>query len=191
MINNLRIKLFYNPISKIICRINGIPINKNLIFNGIISIKKKKGSLITIGDNCRFHSRKYALPILLQSPCRFVTLQKDAKITFGKNSGASGATIVAASEISIGENVLIGSNTTIVDTNFHSTEPTSRNQTDLTGKKITIENNAFIGMNSLILKGVTIGENSFIGANSVVANNIPPNSIAMGNPCKVIIKRRW
>ena len=52
--------------------------------------------------------------------------------------------------------------------------------------KVKIGNNVFIGMNATILKGVTVGNNSIIGAGSVVTHDIPDNSVAAGNPCKVI-----
>jgi len=60
-----------------------------------------------------------------------------------------------------------------------------------TARPIVIHDHVFLGLNCIVLKGVTIGENSVIGANSVVMTNIPPNSFAMGNPCKVILKRNW
>lgn len=49
-----------------------------------------------------------------------------------------------------------------------------------------IEDNCWIGGAVTICPGVTIGENSVIGAGSVVTKSIPPNSVAAGNPCKVI-----
>lgn len=52
--------------------------------------------------------------------------------------------------------------------------------------KIIIENDVWIGMNTLILSGVKIGKGAVIGAGSVVSKNIPPYAIAVGNPCKVI-----
>jgi len=52
--------------------------------------------------------------------------------------------------------------------------------------KITIEDNVFIGMRAVILKGVSIGKNSIIGAGSVVTKDIPENSVAAGNPARVI-----
>lgn len=52
--------------------------------------------------------------------------------------------------------------------------------------KVDIGNNVFIGANSTILSGVNIGDNSIIGANSVVTKSIPANSVAVGNPAKVI-----
>jgi maltose O-acetyltransferase len=52
--------------------------------------------------------------------------------------------------------------------------------------KIIIGNNTYIGVNSIILPNVNIGDNVIIGAGSVVTKNIPPNSIALGNPAKII-----
>lgn len=53
--------------------------------------------------------------------------------------------------------------------------------------KVTIGNNVFIGMNSIILKGVTIGNNVIIGAGSIVNKDIPDNCVAAGNPARVIM----
>lgn len=53
--------------------------------------------------------------------------------------------------------------------------------------RVTIGDNVSTGQNVMILKGVTIGDNVFIGANSVVNKSIPSNSIAVGNPCRVIM----
>jgi acetyltransferase-like isoleucine patch superfamily enzyme len=49
-----------------------------------------------------------------------------------------------------------------------------------------IENKVFIGARSIVLKGVTIGEGSVIGAGSVVTRNVPPMTIAVGNPARII-----
>lgn len=54
------------------------------------------------------------------------------------------------------------------------------------GRKIEIGNNVFIGKRATILRGVKIGDNAIIGAGSIVTKDIPPNSIAAGNPAKVI-----
>ena len=53
-------------------------------------------------------------------------------------------------------------------------------------KKVTIGTNVFIGMNTIIMKGVTIGDNVIIGAGSIVTRDIPSNSVACGNPARVI-----
>ena len=55
------------------------------------------------------------------------------------------------------------------------------------GGIIKIGNNVFIGVNSIVLRNVTIGDNCIIGVGSVVCSSIPANSVAAGNPCKVIM----
>ena len=51
---------------------------------------------------------------------------------------------------------------------------------------VTIEDGGWIGGGAIILPGVTIGKGSVIGAGSIVTKDIPPHSVAVGNPCRVI-----
>ena len=53
--------------------------------------------------------------------------------------------------------------------------------------RIIIGNNVAFGRHVMVLKGVTIGDNCFIGANSIVTKDIPANSIAVGNPARVVM----
>lgn len=53
--------------------------------------------------------------------------------------------------------------------------------------QINIGNNVFVGEQSIILPDTEIGDNCIIGAGSIVSNNIPPESVAAGNPCEVIM----
>lgn len=55
-------------------------------------------------------------------------------------------------------------------------------------KPIVIEDKAWIGFDSTILKGVTIGEGSVVGAKSVVTRNVDPYTVVAGNPAKVVRK---
>lgn len=68
----------------------------------------------------------------------------------------------------------------------HPKDPEIRNQEIEYCKKIKIGNNVWIGAGVSIIGGVTIGDNVTIGAGSVVTRDIPSNSVAVGNPCKVI-----
>ena len=60
--------------------------------------------------------------------------------------------------------------------------------TGSTSKPITLEDDVWIGANTVVCGGVTIGRGSVIGAGSVVTKDIPENVIAVGNPCRVIRK---
>ena len=53
---------------------------------------------------------------------------------------------------------------------------------------IKVGNNVWFGGNVVVLPGITIGDNCTIGAGSVVVKDIPPNSVVVGNPCRVIRK---
>jgi len=169
-----------------------VKLGSKIHFAGFPVIRRYPNSRILIGNNCILNSSKNSVLQGLMKPCKLITLNKNAEILIGQNVGASGTIIVSASKIRIGNNVLIGAHCTIVDTDFHNPDPRLRlNSEDIPSRPITIEDNVFLGYNCLVLKGVTIGENSVIGANSVVINNIPKNSIALGNPCKVIIRKDW
>ena len=109
-------------------------------------------------------------------------------IKIGNNVGISNTCLYAAEEIEIGDNVRIGGDTRIYDTDFHSLDAKERESKKETIKisPVRIKNNVFVGAHCLILKGVTIGENSIIAAGSVVTKDVPPNQIWGGNPAKCI-----
>ena len=79
----------------------------------------------------------------------------------------------------------IGPNVSIY-TACHSTDSVERNSRREWAEPVRIGNNVWIGGSVTILPGVTIGDNVTIGAGSVVTKDIPSNSVAVGNPCKVI-----
>lgn len=116
-------------------------------------------------------------------------------IYFGNNCEVNmNCTFLDDNKIIIGDNVLIAPNVQIY-TAYHPTHyldrfTISENETFNFCKTQTapviIGKNVWIGGGTIILPGVTIGDNTVIGAGSVVTKDIPANSLAIGNPCKVI-----
>ncbi|WP_407330367.1 sugar O-acetyltransferase [Enterovibrio sp. 27052020O] len=105
---------------------------------------------------------------------------------FGKNVYANfNLTLVDDTHIYIGDHVMIAPNVTIA-TAGHPIDPELRKKVAQFNIPVTIGNNVWIGANSVVLPGITIGDNSVIGAGSVVTKDIPPNVVAVGNPCKVL-----
>ncbi len=86
-------------------------------------------------------------------------------------------------KIIIGKKVMFGPAVTIA-TVGHPINPDYREY--MYADPVTIEDNCWIGAGSIICPGVTIGKNSVIGAGSVVTKDIPANSVAVGNPCRVL-----
>lgn len=107
-------------------------------------------------------------------------------ITIGEGSYLNfNCNFVDDGKITIGKKVMFGPAVTIA-TVGHPIAPDMREY--MYTAPVTIKDNCWIGAGVTICPGVTIGENSVIGAGSVVVHDIPANSVAVGNPCKVIRK---
>jgi len=96
-------------------------------------------------------------------------------------------TVLDEANVRIGDDCFIGPNVSIY-TACHSTDPVERNSRREWAEPVTIGNNVWLGGSVTILPGVTIGDNCTIGAGSVVTKDIPSNSVAVGNPARVIKK---
>ena len=96
-----------------------------------------------------------------------------------------GAYLMDGAPITIGKSCFIGPNCGMY-TATHPLLAEERNRGLEKAKPITIGDNVWLGGDVTILPGVTIGEGSVIGAKSLVNKDIPPNVVAVGNPCRVI-----
>ena len=110
--------------------------------------------------------------------------------TIGNYSSFNRNTVLRG-KYQIGSHVAVGPNCSIMGFNhkFDNENELVSNQGRVV-KGIVIEDNVWIGANVLILDGVSIGEGCVIGGGSVVTKSIPPYSVAVGNPCKVIKSRK-
>ena len=109
-------------------------------------------------------------------------------ISIGENFYANfNCIILDCAPVTIGSNVFLGPNVQIY-TATHPLDPEIRNSGLESAVGITIQNDVWIGGSAIINPGVTISEGSTIGAGSVVTKDVPPHSLAVGNPCRVIRK---
>ncbi|WP_035051269.1 sugar O-acetyltransferase [Carnobacterium pleistocenium] len=107
-------------------------------------------------------------------------------ITIGDNFYANfDCVMIDVAPITIGDNVMFGPRVCLY-TAGHPIDPTVRTNGLEFGTSITIGNNVWIGGSAVVNPGVTIGDNAIIGSGSVVTKDIPANTIAVGNPCRVI-----
>lgn len=167
--------------------LKGIKIQKHNSFFGVPILDRVPLSKISIGKNCTFRSDS-TTNLANKKKCIIRTYNQNAIIEIGDNTGINGSVIAASEKIVIGNDVLIGFNCYISDTDNHAIDPTLRHSGKPETAPIFIEDNVWLGVNVVVLKGVTIGKNSVIGANSLVLSSIPENVIAIGNPCRVIKK---
>lgn len=96
-------------------------------------------------------------------------------------------TILDGAPVTFGDNVFIAPNCGFY-TAGHPLDPAERNKGLEYARPIKVGNNVWFGAGVHVLPGVTIGDNCVIGAGSVVNRDIPPCSLAVGNPCRVVKK---
>jgi acetyltransferase-like isoleucine patch superfamily enzyme len=150
-------------------------------FESQIIWHKPKG--IAIGSN-----------VIIKRRCRFEAINIAKKpgaihLRIGDNTSfQQGCQVSAAEQVTIGKDVLIAANVLITDNDHiydHPTQPASAIR-ELTTAPVTIEDGCWLGFACVVLKGVTIGRRSVIGANAVVTGDIPPYSVAVGIPARVV-----
>ncbi len=199
MINKILNRLFYNPYkyvkrnASIVSCVDSTILNKNVKFD----IRTKgKGLRVDIGCNNNLS-------------CQFILESDKGFISIGDKCFINGGTqIISRSSVVIGNYVTIAWGVTIYDHDSHSLSFLERrkdveqqlldsktgnliknkNWGTVSSKPISIENDAWIGMGAVILKGVIIGRGAIVAARAVVTKNVEPFTVVAGNPA-VFVKR--
>lgn len=171
----------YNPADDEIMRIQLQCLDRLYDFNMTRPTESKKRQLLLkemfaeIGENC-----------YIEPP--FHANFGGRHVHFGKHVYANfNLTCVDDTHIYVGDYTMIGPNVTIA-TAGHPILPELREKGYQYNASVHIGRNCWIGAGAIILPGITVGENSVIGAGSIVTKDIPSNTVAVGNPCRVLRK---
>jgi acetyltransferase-like isoleucine patch superfamily enzyme len=169
--------------------------NKNITIKGKVYISGRPlidirdGCRLFIGENVTLNSSNKGYHLNMHSPVKLFADWPGAEIRIGDNSRLNGVCVHAGRSISIGRNCLIAANCHIIDGSGHDLSfPDVENRVNTSGafKPVVIEDDVWIGANTMVLPGVTIGRGSVISANSVVNRSVPALVVAGGNPAVVI-----
>ena len=183
----IRIKLLDQLWNFFNLKLKKVKYGKALTIFGRVHIHGKKEG-IEIGDNCIICSGEDYNPTSSGSHTH-LSVGENGKLVIGDNVGMSLVHITAFCNVTIEDDVLLGAGTKIWDTDFHPIRFTERKKKlEPACSPIKIQEGAFIGACSIILKGVTIGRYSVIGAGSVVTKDIPEGEVWAGNPARYIKK---
>ena len=188
-------------INKITCRFNNkkyYEISNSTVLRDGFSIRldspREKKKYLKIGNNCIIDAH-------------FVFESYSGCVNIGNNCYLGSSMYISHSYIYIGNNVTIAWGCTIYDHDSHSLNYLMRRKdvidelndikhrnmfiknkdwTCVKSEPIIIEDDVWIGMNCLILKGVKIGKGSVVGAGSVVTKNVPEFVVVAGNPATIV-----
>ena len=148
-------------------------------------IRNVKGNSLTVGENSIIHA-----DISFD--------ESGGNVTIGSRSFIGRSHLVCYRSLVIGDDVIMSWGGTIVDHDSHSLDWEMRrddvrdwsggekNWKHVAHAPVVVKDKAWIGFNVSILKGVIIGQGAVIGACSVVTRDIPPFTLAAGNPAKVV-----
>lgn len=141
------------------------------------------GSIVVDGSRLGY----WPSPFLFDGCVHLEARSPESSIEIGPGTTINnGAVIISDGPgIVIGRDCLIGPAVQIYDTDFHALDQSARDAKPRKGA-VRIGERAFIGTGVIICKGVSIGDGSVVGAGSVVTSDVPPYSVAVGNPCRVI-----
>lgn len=113
----------------------------------------------------------------------YIEIVNGGELTIGQGAANVGLTIMCSQKVTIGNGVRIGRNVSIRDWNGPHVIV---NDTYKNHAPVTIENHVWLCSGCTIMPGVTIGEGSVVGCNAVVTKDVPPHSLVVGSPAKVV-----
>lgn len=127
-------------------------------------------------------------------------VEPTGSMEIGDDTILVGPVFMCAERISVGRRVVISYQVTIADSDFHPIDPNERKRDAVANapfgdrskrpsylsRPVVIEDDAWIGISAIILKGVHVGRGARIGAGAVVTSDVPPGAMVIGNPAQIV-----
>jgi len=160
----------------------------------LVKLQQKARSIVWDFNNSKPHEMQRRQDLLheLFNVDGTITIEPPLHVDYGCNTKIGNNTFINfncvmldVAPIAIGKNCMFANNVSLLCAT-HPVDPTTRISGLEYGKPISIGDNVWLGGGVIVCPGVKIGDNCTIGAGSVVTKDIPANSIAVGNPAKVI-----
>jgi len=127
--------------------------------------------------------------VYLGPDCWLLTHRPDGRLEIGEGTAIAGNCVLSAAlDIRIGRGVLFARNVYIADHRHGFSKPgvpiLDQGIEDL--RPVVVEDGAWLGQNVVLLPGVTVGQGAVVGANSVIRKDVPPRTVVVGSPGRVV-----
>jgi acetyltransferase-like isoleucine patch superfamily enzyme len=182
---------FWSLVALARLRAHGATVGPGLRVRGPIRLHCHRTATVRIGSDCRMQSGFAGNPVGGGRMALWVG--PGACLSIGDRVGLSNSTIVCLRSVVIEDDVFLGGDCRLYDTDFHSLDPALRGRPGNPGVRmapVTIHRHAFVGGHSVLLKGATIGEGAVVGAGSVVRFRVPEREVWTGNPARFVRHQR-
>ncbi len=175
---------WWSLVARVRLRGHGAVVGRGLRVRGPLLLHVHHTALIRIGDHCRIQSGFAGNPVGGSSRMA-LWIGPGAELRLGDRVGMSNSTIVCQRAVTIEDDVFLGGDSKVYDTDFHSVHARERARPGNPGARkapVRIGRRAFVGGHCVVLKGVTIGDEAVVGAGSVVRSDVPAREVWAGNP---------
>lgn len=158
--------------------ISRISLGRRVYVSENVRLVSERGGSIRIGNGSKIGTMS-------------IIEDRGGRISIGNNSAINSFSVLYGhGGLTIGDNVIAATHLIVVPSEHNFDDPDTPIQAQGETKRgIVIEDNVWIGARVTILDGVTVGEGSVIGAGAVVTRSIPPRSVAVGIPARVVRQR--
>jgi acetyltransferase-like isoleucine patch superfamily enzyme len=179
---------FWTAAARLRLACHGVKVGPRLRVTGPLLLNVHPSATVEIGPDCTLHSG-FAVNPVGGDRRMSIWVGAHAVLRIGANVGISNTTIVAMTAVTIGDDVRIGGEVQVFDTDFHSLALDARlARPDLGVRKaaVSIGRGAFIGARTVILKGSVVGDEAVLGASAVISGKVPSREIWAGNPARCL-----
>ena len=180
--------VFWTLWARLRLRAHGAAVGQGLRVRGPLRLHCHRTATIRVGDHCRIQSGFGGNPVGGNGRMS-LWVGPGATLTLGDRVGLSNSTIVCLQSVTLEDDVFLGGDSKIYDTDFHSLDPRERGEPHNPGARtapVVIRRRAFVGGHAILLKGTTIGEAAVVGAGSVVRGAVPALQVWAGNPARYL-----
>jgi len=184
-------QMIFGSLAKLYLRCWGVEVGSGLILHSFPICRRSRGARIRLGSNVAISNKISENLVGISHRTILAAVGEKAELFIGDRVGISGAILFSTCNITIEDFVNIGVGVKIYDSDFHPIDAMARrvhDKSQIKAAPVRICHDAWLGAESMILKGVTVGARSIVAARAVVVKDVPEDCIVAGVPAQIVAR---